>query len=839
MRHSERWRDTLSKIAALTFSAPVVLGIMDTAISRFAARIPVFELLRMIAVPRVLILVSLHGYFFQLTPFLWMFLRSTFHVFSGEGPLNDEVGGAILSGGQLLSYITTSLVFHNIGTALSCLGRILKFSIPVMEVIVVEVIFLVIFLWYLMIDIPTESLHTELLPALRRIGNVVLTHTLIFIRLGIKGYNLLLDALDRTGLFFDVDPAVDNLREYKYDELTTDRHIRLLEISRQYPFGPIRCKIISKSLDERFDYESISYTWGDSTETRNIKVDNCRLEVRANAFEIIRGRAFFLKTRLIWIDAVCINQTDEPEKSGQIQLLRTIYRQASWVIVWLGSAPDATEAMGFLSHLYTRMHKYDLSDQELKSILAIGSQSRGSLAFRHLLGLPYWTRVWIIQEIAVASNVYISYGGESVTWDFFISVIRGFYREGIGSVFVITGTDHTPQYLDSLPIQGNDQINIIADIRDRVRSKKPTSFRSLLHSSLKCKAKEPRDKVFAIRGIADEHAQQAIAPKDYELGEKELYILTSRYLLYRNDPFDLLNRAGIGYKREISGLPSWVVDWSSPPNCNTLWREPDFPSRYRASGSTNPDVRAIANSTFISVTGHITDEIEGLAPEYLDDISLELQALMVKSSVTFQATCKLARLSSSVGAERSQESTEAKNKIYLPSGQTLREAFWRTLIGDTYEEGTNAVWPAPGIYSSYFSSFARIHLVPAFILASESAFLTELRALYPDCTPERPEDLLSRIREDDKTSGKFGGACKSCWRGRRLARTTNGYLAMVPPLAQKGDLMAVLLGGQSCFVLRREGELGMYKLVGEAYVHGMMDGEALEYNLKMETFVIT
>jgi hypothetical protein len=835
MRHSERWRDTLSKIAAITFFTPVFLGIRDTAISRFAAWIPVFELSYMVAVPRVVILISLHGYLFQLTPFLWMFLRSMFHVFSGDGPLNDKVGEAMLSGGLLLSYITTSLLFHNIGTARSYLGAILKFSIPVMEVIVIEVISPGILLWYLMLDNPTESLHTELLPALRRIGNVVLSRALTSIRLGIKGFYLLLDALDRTGLFFDVDPAVSNLHKYEYENLTTDRHIRLLEISRQYPFGPIRCEIISKSLDERFDYESISYAWGDKEKTHKIKVGNCQLAVTANAFEIIRDRAFFLKTRLIWIDAICINQTDETEKSGQIQLMRTIYRQASWVIVWLGNAPDATEAMRFISRLYAKMHKYDLSNEELKSILAIGSQSPGWPAFCHLLGLPYWTRVWIIQEVAVASNVYISYGGESMTWEFFISVLRGLYREGMGSVFVLSEVDHIPQ---SLPIQEKNQIYMVADIRDRVRSKKPISFRTLLHLSLKCEATVRKDKIFAIRGIADEHAQQAIAPKDYELGEKEVYILASRYLLYRNDPFDLLNRAGIGYRREISGLPSWVVDWSSPPNCNSLWREPGFPSRYRASGSTNPNVRAIANSTFITVTGHITDEIEDLAPVFLDGTSLEPQAIFAKFPVIFQATCRLARLSSKGGVERSQESTQAQNEIYLPSRQPLREAFWRTLIGDTYEEGTDAVWPAPGIYSSYFSSFDRMNrMLPT--LLSESAALTELLAFYPDCAPERPEDLLARMREDEKASGKFARACASCGRGRRLARTRNGYLAMVPPLAQKGDLTAVLLGGQSCFILRREGELGMYKLVGDAYVHGMMDGEALEYNLKMETFVIT
>jgi hypothetical protein len=57
-------------------------------------------------------------------------------------------------------------------------------------------------------------------------------------------------------------------------------------------------------------------------------------------------------------------------------------------------------------------------------------------------------------------------------------------------------------------------------------------------------------------------------------------------------------------------------------------------------------------------------------------------------SVLYQVTCKLAGLNSTGGVEGSHESTQAQNKIYLPSMQPLREAFWRTLIGDAYSQST-------------------------------------------------------------------------------------------------------------------------------------------------------
>jgi hypothetical protein len=131
-----------------------------------------------------------------------------------------------------------------------------------------------------MVDSPTESLRTELLPTLHRIWNVFLNFLLISSRLSIKisiklslnGFYLTSRVLLWTGLFTDIDPAVDKLPEYRYEALKTHRHIRLLEISRRYPFGPIRCRMFAVHLDELPTYECNLYTWGDPAMIHNINV---------------------------------------------------------------------------------------------------------------------------------------------------------------------------------------------------------------------------------------------------------------------------------------------------------------------------------------------------------------------------------------------------------------------------------------------------------------------------------------------------------------------------------------------------------------------------------------
>ncbi|PMD15666.1 heterokaryon incompatibility, partial [Hyaloscypha hepaticicola] len=79
-------------------------------------------------------------------------------------------------------------------------------------------------------------------------------------------------------------------------------------------------------------YEAISYTWGDATKVRIITIGGKKVEITANAFQVISRRASYWEPKLIWIDSVCINQKDLEERSRQVQLMRELYRNASRVI---------------------------------------------------------------------------------------------------------------------------------------------------------------------------------------------------------------------------------------------------------------------------------------------------------------------------------------------------------------------------------------------------------------------------------------------------------------------------------------------------------------------------
>ncbi|KAL3423302.1 hypothetical protein PVAG01_05049 [Phlyctema vagabunda] len=141
------------------------------------------------------------------------------------------------------------------------------------------------------------------------------------------------------------DP-LEGLQKFEYSALAHHRIIRLLYI---YPTKatslPIRCRVQETNIDECSmypKYKALSYVWGASGITSTIYINEKRFEVTANCFAALR-RLREIKTTYVWIDAICINQNDKDEKKTQIPLMRDIYYFADEVICWLGYSESDLE----------------------------------------------------------------------------------------------------------------------------------------------------------------------------------------------------------------------------------------------------------------------------------------------------------------------------------------------------------------------------------------------------------------------------------------------------------------------------------------------------------------
>ncbi|KAF2024489.1 hypothetical protein EK21DRAFT_19230, partial [Setomelanomma holmii] len=120
-----------------------------------------------------------------------------------------------------------------------------------------------------------------------------------------------------------------------------DPSTRLLRLFRASDFqDEVRCEIWEAKLQPDLEYEALSYTWGTNPPSETIFLRDAhgegRFAVRDNLDDALRHLRLADHDRVIWTDAICINQEDEIEKGRQIANMRTIYTQAKRVVVWLG-----------------------------------------------------------------------------------------------------------------------------------------------------------------------------------------------------------------------------------------------------------------------------------------------------------------------------------------------------------------------------------------------------------------------------------------------------------------------------------------------------------------------
>jgi hypothetical protein len=122
------------------------------------------------------------------------------------------------------------------------------------------------------------------------------------------------------------------------------RSIRVLRLlSADDRSADIECQIEHVDLNEDPFYEALSYTWGDANDRREIQIDGHRVSVSANlevALRSLRHEHHVGPSRVLWVDALCINQDDLTEKATQIRMMYEIYASAATVLAWTGEASD-------------------------------------------------------------------------------------------------------------------------------------------------------------------------------------------------------------------------------------------------------------------------------------------------------------------------------------------------------------------------------------------------------------------------------------------------------------------------------------------------------------------
>lgn len=203
---------------------------------------------------------------------------------------------------------------------------------------------------------------------------------------------------------------MDPLATFKYQNLHDTDAIRLLEL--QPALGivtKIECNIISTTLKacrEDFvqHYTALSYVWGDASIREMILVDALELEITVSLATALRHMRDPTRSRLVWADAICINQSDIEEKGQQVARMGEIYQAAQHTIIFLGEATSESDDV------------MDLLREERTQRGYTNPMNWNPIPWSSIFGRSWFDRVWVFQELMLSRDPWIQCGSKRVRW---------------------------------------------------------------------------------------------------------------------------------------------------------------------------------------------------------------------------------------------------------------------------------------------------------------------------------------------------------------------------------------------------------------------------------------
>lgn len=212
----------------------------------------------------------------------------------------------------------------------------------------------------------------------------------------------------------------------KIQRSTVHVSIRLLVLEPGQGSEQVHCRLVQASLFDLPKYEALSYVWGDASQTRNIILGGKNMAVTRNLCSALMHLRYVDQSRLLWVDAICINQMDLDERSSQVQAMKHIYSHCWRAVVWLGEPAEddcrAFEIVRSLNRHLPMMTGEAGSETRLKAFRE--SQSATNLSrlastpldqIMNLFSRPWFGRIWVIQEVVKAPKAIAVYGYENVS----------------------------------------------------------------------------------------------------------------------------------------------------------------------------------------------------------------------------------------------------------------------------------------------------------------------------------------------------------------------------------------------------------------------------------------
>ncbi|KAK5710532.1 hypothetical protein LTR15_012950 [Elasticomyces elasticus] len=604
--------------------------------------------------------------------------------------------------------------------------------------------------------------------------------------------------------------------------------IRVLDIlpSEQQDGGSadhVHCRLHRVDLSSEPGFSALSYAWGDEPTRVDVNVNGVFMPVTVNLGYALKHLRRPDRVVTVWADALCINQVDDIEKGHQVKRMHDVYSRAKRTIVWLGPVADGSDMamrvlqdtgskalnLGILNHTAPAVDAgfagEDAEFHGLRLLVEAIGWAYPFKAVRKLCERQYWSRLWVQQEYALAQKIMIQCGSRIMDSDEYNAA---FLLLPYLQKHLIETAEEVDDYL--IPVQTGTDYEVDTDKDGRplsrvwhmlkngvvARAGKLIGTRRLyetwqrranmspqrrlcaLLESANSQGTEtsalgvrnPRDRIFGLLGMLGQNAVLGFEV-DYRKSEEEVYTSVTRWLLICGQ-LSLLSYAQI---RSGPLMPSWSPVWGSQLRAPTIERGlfnssgPQQAHAVPVGGNTNRELRfkGVLLDSVLWRGGSWQPENYGEDFPYAEASRFlaEVEAMIVDQS----------------------------GVLYGMSMEQWQEGLWRIPIADQYTNDTGMCIRA--------TTAAKVGWEMVKLGQAAQSVKTSALNWY--------QIAMSRLH------------------GRRLARTRKGLLGLMPADVEVGDIVSILVGAEAPLLLRPETQGSAYKIVGESYLYGVMDGEAI------------
>ncbi|KAM5351792.1 hypothetical protein ACJ41O_004515 [Fusarium nematophilum] len=583
------------------------------------------------------------------------------------------------------------------------------------------------------------------------------------------------------------------------------------------------------------DFAALSYVWGTDHDGK-IMVNGQEMTVTRNLEDALRelsgDEERFARRYKLWVDAICINQSDQDETAEQVSRMREIYSKAWAVVAWLGPAEeDSDQGM----HLLAALSRLDDKEKdELSAILEHNPSLFGDYAFyglHNLMKRVYWWRLWIIQELVLGSNsTILRCGGDTLDWPTFCHGISALYHGGIWSAkdWLLKGelkrkgiNDEDPRWVTGSIHLVHQNIRPLSEFEFQGGERQ--GMRKLLELAMS-DSRDEKDKVFGLFGMMDPKIVKRLVCK-YSKSTAEIFSATTIAFIEHYSNLEPLREANPWGKVDT---PSWVVDWtwqgrlrySKPESVfiGAFWTpgtpEPRAETIYCAAGRRESQCSLLADGRLLKCKGVILDAICGLGAcerGYFDwDASSVVQPTQWVG--IYHDTPRALYRAMLLGRVSNGEHASDRQSGLLNLPRTYEAAF---------KQFEAMGWSWMKEQQAYYFRWVRWHQAHDGIRMGDG-FLGDCFSDQIPCDASE-FDYAEVFLAADRTG-----------MGRRLMFTSKGYLGWAPDNAYGslqdqicvGDMVCIVYGCSTPLVVRRAGD--EYHVLGKAYVEGIMDGEMVE-----------